>query len=98
MSRYDNIKEVQDENGIRVKKSNIYPPIPRNSKDIYLQTTSGDRLDLLANKYYGKVQHWWIIAEANALGKGSMIVPPGKQLRIPVDIGSILRSYSLLNP
>ena len=26
---------------------------------------------------------WWILAEANELGKGTFAVPPGIQLRIP---------------
>ena len=33
---------------------------------------------------------WWLIADANNLGKGDLIVPAGKQIRIPV-LSSLLQ-------
>jgi hypothetical protein len=52
-------------------------------QDIYIFSRAGDRLDLLASEFYNDVRLWWIIAEANNLGKGSFNVAPGIQLRIP---------------
>jgi phage tail protein X len=96
-SRYQNIPTKKNENGKLVTTSVIYPPIPRTTEDIYVLTTPGDRLDLLAYRYYQDVNKSWIIAEANALGKGVHTLPAGTQLRIPANIENILEQYELLN-
>lgn len=97
INRYQNIPTTTSETNKRVTRFVLYPPIPRNVSDIYLLTTPGDRLDLLANKYYGDVGYWWIIAEANAIGKGSMTIPAGIQLRVPIQITQIVSDYENLN-
>ena len=56
---------------------------PKSSADKYVFAREGDRLDNLANEFYEDPRLWWILAEANELGKGSLIVPAGKQIRIP---------------
>lgn len=96
-NRYLEIKTKTGSNNRRVTSSVLYPPIPRSLDDIYIITTPGDRIDLLAKKYYNDVGYWWIIAEANAIGKGTMVVPPGVQLRIPTNIGTILNDFKNLN-
>ena len=85
------------DNNKRVSRSVIYPPIPRDVNDIYVLTTIGDRLDLLANKYYGSVGHWWVIAQANEIGKGSLTLPVGIQLRIPTNVNAIITKFEELN-
>lgn len=95
--RYDNIATKKDDSGKTVVKPTLYPPIPRSVDDIYVRTTPGDRLDLLANIYYGSVGYWWIIAEANGIGKGTMTIPPNQQLRIPASILQVLSDYKELN-
>lgn len=97
MERYTDIPQKIGDNGKRVLRSIIYPPIPRQLTDIYILTTPGDRLDLLAHKYYGSVGYWWIIAEANGIGKGSMTIPPGLQLRVPTQVTDIMQSFEQLN-
>lgn len=97
MDRYLNIPTKTNEAGRRVTRAVLYPPIPRSEKDIYIMTTPGDRLDILAQTYYGNVNYWWILAEANAIGKGSMDLPPGLQLRIPKDTTAIYDEYKILN-
>ena len=42
-----------------------YPEIPQSSDDIFYQIQGGDRIDLLAFRFYGKASYWWIIASAN---------------------------------
>jgi phage tail protein X len=96
-NRYDNIPVKIGDNGKRVSRSVIYPPIPRDVNDIYVITTIGDRLDLLAKKYYGSVGHWWVIAQANEIGKGSLTLPVGIQLRIPANVSTIIRKFEELN-
>ena len=51
--------------------------------DTYIETTSIDRLDIIANEFYNNAAFWWVIAAANGLGKGSLVIPPGTVLRIP---------------
>ena len=48
----------------------------------------GERLDILAGKYYGNGSLWWIIAAASGIGWG-LQAPPGTNLRIPTDIGQV---------
>jgi len=97
INRYADIANKVDERGKRVVKPLLYPPIPRSVDDIYILTTPGDRLDLLAKKYYGDVGYYWMIAQANGIGKGSLNIPIGVQLRIPKDVTKILQEYSDLN-
>jgi hypothetical protein len=95
--RYDNIPNKLSENKKRVTRSVIYPPIPRKQSDIYVRTAVGDRVEMLAFKYYGDVSMWWLIAEANAVGKGSFAIAPGTLLRIPIDNQDVLDEYARLN-
>jgi hypothetical protein len=97
INRYEEIQIKNNETGKRVTRSVIYPPIPRSLNDIYLLTTPGDRLDLLAKTYYGDVGYWWILAEANAIGKGDLVLPVGIQLRVPKEVSKILADYKTLN-
>ena len=65
-SRLNNIKIKTDKKTKKVMFSSIvYPAIPTSINDIYIITTAGDRLDMLAHKYYANVKLWWIIANAN---------------------------------
>ena len=100
MGRYNNIPEKKNESGKRVRRSVLMPTIVPSLTDIYIMTTPGDRLDLIAHKYYGDVSYWWIIAQANVesnVGKGSMVVPTGIQLRIPANPVEIVQQFNKLN-
>lgn len=89
MSRYQGIGTRRGKDGKVLMKTVLYPDIPRTSEDIWVQTDSGDRLDLLAHQYYGNAQYWWVIAQANGLGKGTLCIEPGTQLRIPANVANI---------
>lgn len=97
INRYQDIPIKIGDNQKRVVRSVLYPPIPRNVNDIYLLTTPGDRLDLLSKTYYGDVGYWWVIAEANGIGKGNLTIEPGTQLRIPANINDITQQFTDLN-
>jgi len=81
--------------GSQVYKSTIYPNIDRHVTDIYIEAQSLDRLDSLAYMYYEDVTLWWVIAQANGIGKGTMNVTPPMIIRIPNPdrISEILESY-----
>jgi nucleoid-associated protein YgaU len=51
--------------------------------DSIIIANEGDRLDLLATKFYGSPRYWFVLASVNDLVNGSMHVKPGTQLRIP---------------
>ena len=89
MSKYNNTLDLQStlidaELKRRYFVSIIDPHIPKQSDDIYVVCTIGERLDLLAWKYYQNVEYWWIIAAANPeLRKDSLNLEIGVQIRIP---------------
>ena len=66
-----------------VYKTNLFPKIERHVSDIYIDVRDGDRLDNLAYQYYKDVTLWWIIAQANHIGKGTMFIDAGQKIRIP---------------
>tara|TARA_S200002703_G_scaffold159599_3_gene173675 strand:+ start:2001 stop:2309 length:309 start_codon:yes stop_codon:yes gene_type:complete len=89
---------------IRKKKTRAYriikyPNIPLSINDIYVITTAGDRLDLLANQFYSDVRLWWIIATANRdiVRKDSLGLKPGLEIRIPSNINQILANFEDIN-
>ena len=98
MTRYDNKTILKTPDGKPYIRGKQYPNIPLSESDVYVITTVGDRLDLLAYSYYRDVNLWWIIAAANNnITKGSMFPIPGTQLRIPTDLSSVLRLFNQFN-
>ena len=97
-NRYTYTKQLKD---IDTKKnyleSTIYPTIKPNDNDLYIISEQGDRLDLLAYKYYNDVSMWWIIATANNLNDASFFINPGTQLRIPGSISTVLNDLEKIN-
>ena len=91
-SRYRYTKIKKNRNGKRVYKPTMYPTIPIRDNDVFIYPKFGDRLDNLAFKYYGDVSLWWIIAKANNLDAAHIGLEVDNQIRIPVDIESILIS------
>ena len=97
-SRYQNIPVTKlNVTGSQYYQTNIYPEVMPTDTDYYIITTVNDRLDLLAYDFYQDSTLWWVIASANALPGDSMYPPVGMQLRIPVDLQTILNSYNSSN-
>lgn len=78
-------------------ESTIYPKIKPTDNDLYIISEAGDRLDLLAKKYYNDTRKWWIIATANNINDATFYVQEGIQLRIPSDINAIMGNLEKLN-
>jgi nucleoid-associated protein YgaU len=97
VKRYEENKTKLNEKKQTVYKTILYPAIDPSPNDIYVITTQDDRLDIIAHKYYKDVRYWWIIAQANNLGKGSLYIPPGSRLRIPKDVNKILKDFEKIN-
>jgi hypothetical protein len=96
--RYDRNILRFTSSGKRYYKGKIYPNIPFSETDVYVITTIGDRLDLIAYDYYNDAELWWIISIANNnITKGSMFPIPGTQLRIPVNVNNVLELFDNTN-
>ena len=92
-SKFNMTSRYHDRKG-NVSKFNttIYKPANRamseeldsKNSDLYLLAQEGDRLDNLANEYYGNPSLWWFIARINHLN--SINVPAGTSLRLPASL------------
>lgn len=97
MKRHANNATQTRWDGKKVFKSTIYPKIRSSNNDIIIISADGDYLDTLAQKYYKDATLWWVIANANNVGKGKLSIPPGTQLRIPSDVISIVNQFKQIN-
>lgn len=106
-SRYENANIVTnskkvDSDGVirhvRRLETTIYPEFKDFlNEDTYVLSQEGDRLDILAKEFYGDEVFWHVIAKANGIGHGTLVVPPGIIVRIPyyddyAPISSLIRS------
>ena len=94
-SRYDGFEKHGP--GSRTYRTSIHPKVIKQERDVYIISRIGDRLDILAGQYYEDPSYWWIIATANNLGKGTLVVPPGKQIRIPHDPERVISDLQKIN-
>ena len=85
--------------GNKTYKNLKYPEIPLSVNDIYVITTTGDRLDLLANQFYRNPDYWWIIATANpdVIRRDSFNLKPSLELRVPADYQNVVKLFEELN-
>ena len=96
MKRYATTRQKLDKSGIRVYSTTYYPEIRISDGDSFMYPIEGERLDNLANKYYGDTTLWWIIAKANGL-KGKPALSSDEIIRIPGNISSIIEKFQNLN-
>ena len=96
MKRYATTRQKIDKSGIRVYSTTYYPEIRISDGDSFMYPIEGERLDNLANKYYGDTTLWWVIAKANGL-KGKVFVPQNTEIRIPGNISKVLEDFNNLN-
>lgn len=93
-SRYENNEIQKLKDGRQVYKSKIYPRIPLKDSDIYIVTQTGDRIDTLANQFYGDSSYHWIISTANNIHDSNIGFPDGTILRIPKDYLEIVNKLN----
>ena len=99
MARYENYVFTQQssldaDNKKRYYQNLLDPTIERQADDIYVVCSIGERLDLLASKYYQDATLWWIISAANPeLRKDSLYIEPGTQIRVPRDYLAVLNQF-----
>jgi len=83
MNRYELISTIKTATGKTRLSTLIIPNITNSANDKYIRTTSLERLDKLSLYFYQNTEFWVVIASANGLGKGTILVPPNTKLRIP---------------
>lgn len=72
-----------DSDNIKYYTNILYPKIELSEDDIYEDIPMGYRLDYIAFRYYNNPALWRLIALANNIGKGTMIIPGNMRIRIP---------------
>ena len=97
-NRLENIS-IEKKKQQRYYRSLKYPNKHLSVNDLYVVTTVGDRLDLLANQFYNDIRLWWVIATANRdiVRRDSYGLKPGLEIRIPTNIQRILQDFQNLN-
>lgn len=88
--------KINQKDKIRSYKNIEYPKVKIDTNDIYIISKIGDRLDLLAQDFYGNPKYWWIISRANCdkIKSDSFFINPGLQIRIP---NNVTEAYSLFD-
>ena len=97
LPRYDNRIIETTPQGKPYIKGKQYPNTPLSASDIYVITTVGDRLDLLAYNYYRDVNLWWIISAANTNDLAKQYILQGGILNnenARAGIGNFSNAYS----
>lgn len=84
-SRYKNVRRLKDDKTGKVFHETVPQTfVTESENDQYITVTNitKNRLDIIANEYYGTANYWWVIAQANYI-IDPFDVPVGTQLRIP---------------
>lgn len=91
--------EAEGNKVLPIQRSTRYPELPKDVNDTYAITTDGDRLDLLAQQFYGDVNLWWIIASGNPdiIPQNSLFIPVGREIRIPYNVSLAKSLFNSLN-
>jgi hypothetical protein len=104
MSRYNNtplipFSEAEGNKVFPIQRSTRYPELPHDVNDIYVITTEGDRLDLLAQQFYGDTNLYWIIASGNTdiIHQNSLFIPVGDEIRIPYNVSLAETLFNTIN-
>ena len=97
MARYSSTPRKINKKGQRVLVPTLYPTIPLTDSDRFIYPKDGSRLDNLAFEFYNDASLWWILAQANGLGKGRTILNPNFQIRIPGNLPTILARFNTIN-
>ena len=87
MARYEDTIIRRDKNKQQYLSTEEYPTFPKKDTDLLIRAKFGQRMDNLANQYYGSPDLWWIIARANPeCFDGGLYLKVGKEYRIPTDL------------
>jgi len=83
MQRYKDTQLVKNEDGKRNYETTYWPNYPVTDEDIFVISKRGDRLDIYAYEFYRDSTLWVILATANNLANGTLVIEPNTRIRIP---------------
>jgi hypothetical protein len=95
--RYEDIQTQKTLSGKVGYLPTLYPSVTLSNEDYYIIARDQDRMDLVAQDYYGDSTLWWVIAMANDLPGDTMYPPLGFQLRIPSNASRAISEFEQLN-
>lgn len=81
MNRYQNTRKLSNNQ----YETFDYPELKENNNDIYITFKQGDRLDIIAYRYYNDPKMWPFIAIANDI-QNPLNIPTGSIIRIPASL------------
>ena len=76
-------KEFLTVNGVSFWELDALPTIPKSAADLYYTVEDVDRMDLLATRFYGNPNLWWVLAVANDMDLIPTGLRPGAVIRVP---------------
>lgn len=76
-------KDLVEVDGAEFWDLDNLPEIPLSASDFYYFVTQQDRMDLLATRFYGDPNLWWVIAVANDMNILPTNLRAGTTIRIP---------------
>ena len=84
ISRYSIYRQIIDSNNDTYLETVNQTPVAESNLDKYheVEQNEENRLDIIANKYYGSPDLWWVIAMGNNI-IDPFIVKVGDIIRIP---------------
>ncbi len=77
------LTSLLDLQGTEVFELGDVPVFPNRADDLSYVVSDGDRLDVLAYRFYGDAVLWWVIAAANEFQLPVSEMFSGRTLRIP---------------
>jgi hypothetical protein len=87
-SRYENVPDAlhvaPDGRELRYKLLRPIPAAPALAEHVVAQ---GDRLDLLAFRYFGDPEQFWRLCDANRALDPAELAEPGRRLVVPAVVG-----------
>ena len=95
--RYQTIKTEKKISGKVGYLPTVYPSLDLSNNDFYIIAREEDRMDLIAQDFFGDPTLWWLVASANDLPGDSMYPPLGFQLRIPGNLNNALSQFENAN-
>jgi nucleoid-associated protein YgaU len=88
-SRYEKDNLYVDTENDKIYLAQVSTEFAKSSQDLVYRVKAGDRLDLLANRFYGNPQKQWVILYANPEYSNETEITEGSVLTIPNPKGVI---------
>ena len=81
------VHTMPDSTEVRYAKRRLLPPLDEQETHAHV-VSSGERPDLLGQRYFGDPGQWWQIADANpVLDPRELTAEPGRVIEIPLPGG-----------